>query len=592
MGMIADLFVKLGLKSDDFNKGLDKAKKETSSFGSAIGKIGGMIAGAFAVGTLINFGKSAAIEFDKAEKGATRLLTALRGNQSALEEITAQAKELQKTTLFEDDETVAAAASMAMLMKEADQIKLLLPLVQDLATAKGMDLTSAGFMVAKAVEGSGAALQKMGIQVEGTAGSAQRFKSVMDGLNKAVGGQSVAAANVGTGAATKLANAFGNLKEAIGGGVVESGAFKTSMSALTTYLDDVTAIMESEHKPKWRKFWEIVTGRTANAADIEAGKKEAEARLKAVFAPKTIETKPKEQTASEQLAERVKFLKQQIVDTSKEMSRLSASTPEWKEAADELKKLKDELSELTGSTKKQEEADKAATKAKEDLVDMLILQKLEQQKISDLQGKDLEGGMKLRGDGTLESPAATPVKGLDTTTAIKKQKEAEILALKEGNKEAEEEEKRHFDDLDAIIFNGFADAFTTLTNGLANLAAGNITGAEFGKSILTMVGAFMIQLGTLMITTSELFTAWKASLATGGWGSIGFGIALVAAGAAVSAFAKKGPGSGSKAASGYGGSQSQSNAGSVLNGNVVFELRGNTLKGVLNNQDRRNYNMG
>ena len=46
MGKIGDLFVRLGLKSDGFKKGMQEAKKETSSFGQ---KLGAMKAGALAV---------------------------------------------------------------------------------------------------------------------------------------------------------------------------------------------------------------------------------------------------------------------------------------------------------------------------------------------------------------------------------------------------------------------------------------------------------------------------------------------------------------------------------------------------------------
>ena len=50
MGKIGDLFVRLGLKSDDYKKGMKEAKKETNSFGQSLGK---MKAGAVAVWAVI-----------------------------------------------------------------------------------------------------------------------------------------------------------------------------------------------------------------------------------------------------------------------------------------------------------------------------------------------------------------------------------------------------------------------------------------------------------------------------------------------------------------------------------------------------------
>ena len=50
MGKLGDLWVRLGLKSDDYKKGIDKAKKKTKGF---IGALADMKAGAVAVWTAI-----------------------------------------------------------------------------------------------------------------------------------------------------------------------------------------------------------------------------------------------------------------------------------------------------------------------------------------------------------------------------------------------------------------------------------------------------------------------------------------------------------------------------------------------------------
>lgn len=48
MGKIGDLFVRLGLKSDDFKKGMSDAKKETEGFGDKLGKMKGVAVAAWA----------------------------------------------------------------------------------------------------------------------------------------------------------------------------------------------------------------------------------------------------------------------------------------------------------------------------------------------------------------------------------------------------------------------------------------------------------------------------------------------------------------------------------------------------------------
>ena len=59
MGKIGDLFVRLGLKSDDYKKGIADAKKQTQGFGATLGKMkAGALAVWAAIGTaVIKFGK-------------------------------------------------------------------------------------------------------------------------------------------------------------------------------------------------------------------------------------------------------------------------------------------------------------------------------------------------------------------------------------------------------------------------------------------------------------------------------------------------------------------------------------------------------
>jgi hypothetical protein len=128
------------------------------------------------------------------------------------------------------------------------------------------------------------------------------------------------------------------------------------------------------------------------------------------------------------------------------------------------------------------------------------------------------------------------------------------------------------------------------------LGTGNWDWSNFGSQVLESVGRFMVQLGGLMvafgISASAFGMAIKAALTNPQSAPIAIaaGVALIAAGSAVTAFAQKGLSGGSSfasSASGY-SNYSQSSAGQMINGNVVFELQGTTLRGVLNNTDRKN----
>lgn len=57
MGILGELWVKLGLKSEGLNQGLDNSKKKVDSFSNYVSKLGGIMAGAFSVQRIIGFTK-------------------------------------------------------------------------------------------------------------------------------------------------------------------------------------------------------------------------------------------------------------------------------------------------------------------------------------------------------------------------------------------------------------------------------------------------------------------------------------------------------------------------------------------------------
>jgi hypothetical protein len=237
MGKLADLFVKLGLKSGEFNKGIGDAEKRTNKFGSAMKKVGGAIAATFAVGAIARFMKESVRLSDIQAKAENQLLVALKGRRKAQQGLIKQAAELQKVTLFGDEATIQAQALIAAFVKEEDQIKKVIPLVQDLATAKRMDLAAAADLVSKTLGSSTNALSRYGIKVEGTVGSTERLESLIMNLNDAFGGQAEAAAKVGTGALTQLGNTWGDLREAIGGAITQSKIFNTIVNGLRGFIE-------------------------------------------------------------------------------------------------------------------------------------------------------------------------------------------------------------------------------------------------------------------------------------------------------------------------------------------------------------------
>jgi len=239
---------KAGAEATALNSKINAISKGSGQFFSNIDRYTkGMVAGfkqmglsliaIFSARAIVSFFKSSAESFDKSAKAEAALLVSLKGRVNVQKELIKQAQDLQKTTLYADEDTVRAQSLLANFIKEGDAIKQLIPLIQDFAAAKQMDLASTADLVTKSFSSSTNALKRYGIDIVGAAGSSERLKSITDALTKAFEGQAQMAAMSGMGAIKQLANTIDDLKEKVGGavasGIVPFAAALTDLIATT-----------------------------------------------------------------------------------------------------------------------------------------------------------------------------------------------------------------------------------------------------------------------------------------------------------------------------------------------------------------------
>ncbi len=207
--------VKLGADISEFTSKMQKASRSFKKMGKNIQRAGKTMSMSLTA-PLTAFAAASIKAFDTQAKAEAKLMTALKGNEKAFKSLTAQARELQKVTIFGDEETMAAQSMLASMGLEEEAIKRLTPLIQDMATAKGMNLTAAADLVAKSVGSSTNALSRYGIQINGAVGSTERLDSAVLALQNQFDGQAKAAAKAGAGPLKQLSNRFGDLMEKIG----------------------------------------------------------------------------------------------------------------------------------------------------------------------------------------------------------------------------------------------------------------------------------------------------------------------------------------------------------------------------------------
>jgi len=145
-----EAFGKAEKGAEDFNEAQEENVSTADKSMAVFKKLGGVLAATFSVAMIVRFAKASMQAYDQQIKAETKLLTALKGRRAEADRLIKQAQKLQKVTRFGDEETIEAQARLGRFLGDnVKAIEELTPLVQDLATAQGMDLASAADLVAR-----------------------------------------------------------------------------------------------------------------------------------------------------------------------------------------------------------------------------------------------------------------------------------------------------------------------------------------------------------------------------------------------------------------------------------------------------------
>lgn len=222
-GQVKELTKQFGIAEDAAKDSGQKAGKLFSDgfsvAGATLKNIGLGIAAAFSIKEVIAFGKESVRAFEEAQKSATQLKAALSANggiQADFDKLIKQSAELQKTTIFSDEEIQGAQRAAAQYGLTADAIESLIPLIADFASATGQDLNAALEAVIQGLNGQGRGLKQYGIEIDTTATKSARFASIQDQLTKKFEGQAKVLGETAQGSIKRLGNAFDDLKESVG----------------------------------------------------------------------------------------------------------------------------------------------------------------------------------------------------------------------------------------------------------------------------------------------------------------------------------------------------------------------------------------
>jgi len=570
---VTTLTAVLQMNNTKFKKGLSGSQKAMKGFSNQIQKIGGMIAGAFAVRSIIRFGKEAFKLLDVQAKAERSLLVSLNGRIAAQQTLITQAKKLQETTLYGDEETIRAAALIGTMVKEEETIKRLIPLVQDFATAKNMQLSAAADLVAKSIGSSTNALSRYGITITGSVGSAERLNTTVDALTKAFGGQAEAAAEADKNL-TQVKNAWGDLQEQFASWLSEGeGGFISR--GLMGGIKDLTRLFEESQNPEalkaFKDFNKTLSDKTP-AEQVEAMRGRID-ELRTSLAGLAKDRRVQQDLIDNGSRVAGRFAKTEI-EKIDEIQTLQIATLRIFE--DQVKAIGSINEEIDEGVETQEKIFEKWAKINDAVRERIKLQ----EKLNDALAESIEGILEKKPQGRApnwyfpddeevseeqdfaESPAAKAIVAAENKFMEMKKR---MEALREEMNTA----------LEGFVEEGLANIFAGLGESLVTKDFEN-----FFASILRMFGSFMVKMGSMIIAYGIAMEAFKKAF-TNPFAAIAAGVALAAIGGAIIGYSNK--------LSSAGNSISASRNSSPYSGGVTFRISGNSLVGAQDNEmTRRN----
>ena len=162
MSKIGDLFVRLGLKKTDFDRGIKDATKSTKTFGDTASKfLGGVAAKFLTVAAAIKVLGDAVKTMATFERANSTLAAVLKTTTQGIKELTDSAKALGRTTEFTATDVTKLQTELARLGFQQQDILAMQSSVLKFASAVGTDLASAAAF-------AGGALRTFGLTAEDT----------------------------------------------------------------------------------------------------------------------------------------------------------------------------------------------------------------------------------------------------------------------------------------------------------------------------------------------------------------------------------------------------------------------------------------
>lgn len=549
MGILGELWVKLGLKNEGLNKGIDQSKQKVNGFAQYMGKLGGIIAGAFSVQAVVQFANQTAELANKA-KGVRAAFQKL-GDGSLLNSLR---RATQGTV---DDLQLMQRAVQANNFKiPLDQLATYLQFATKRAQETGQ---SVDYLVDSIITGLGRQslliLDNLGFSAAEIRDNMKDGASMAEAVGKIIQQQMPSATteiDKAAVASERLAAAWTNFKLMIG--ETTSGPISWIKNQLAGVLEEQTAIQNSGNLNKWQKLFSrnfILRGimRMAGTYDRAFAQDAEDTELIGPVPNSNAATTNTETTAVKGLVAQL----EEEIKKKEEIRNLSANEDEIRQLNDEIAAMKERLRILQMTSEEYKKYQESLDKSIKPVNGIFDIPQIK---------ANTNAGLEILNQG-VEAWKANNEKAVANQAAA-----LEAITM-----------------MNEAINAGISNSLNELANAIAGVDGANI--GSVVKALLSPLADAAISAGLLIMTTGKGIEALKAGLA-GFIGTlpIAAGAALVAIGVAAKA-GLAAIGRGASGAGGYGNNSVTSYSGGygVNTHNYAQAAASYTLTTTLKGQD-------
>lgn len=499
MGILGELWVKLGLRNEGLNKGLDDSKKKVSGFANYMSKLGGIMAAAFSVKEIVAFTHRTAELANKAT-GVRRAFEALN-NPNLL-------ADLRRATMgtVDDLQLMQRAVQAKNFKIPLDQLATYLQFATKRANETGQ---SVDYLVDSIITGLGRQsvmiLDNLGISAAEIRDNMKDGASMAEAVGKIIKEQMGDAATEIDKAALatdRLTAAWTNFQMAVGEGT--KGPWNWLKDKAATLLENATSFIANA--PAWKKWLGAISPVFGAGFLLNGSENKTDSTTSG-----TGGGTPAAQTKKETVA--VKSLVQQLEDEIKkkeELRDLSANKDEIRQLNDEIAAMKERLKVLQMTTEE--------------------YRKYRNEKMTPI--PEMDSGL----EGLFDTEYLK--QNIDKGSAMLEEAQKQWTAKGAALAEITMEQQNRLTEAAQMLANALTSGISNSLTELANVIAG-VEGANAGnvvKALLTPLADAAISAGIMILTTGKAVQAFRDALTKldAGAGIVG-GATLIAVGLAAKA---------------------------------------------------------